>query len=89
VLRANNLESGYLRPIAFYGSEKMGVSPKGAKVHVAIAAWPWGAYLGEEGMERGIRVKTFPATPATTSTFRWSAPRPPAITSIPSWPTTK
>jgi branched-chain amino acid aminotransferase len=57
VLRANNLESGYLRPIAFYGSEKMGVSPKGAKVHVAIAAWPWGAYLGEEGMKRGIRVK--------------------------------
>jgi branched-chain amino acid aminotransferase len=57
VLRANNLESGYLRPIAFYGSEKMGVSPKGAKVHVAIAAWPWGAYLGEEGLERGIRVK--------------------------------
>jgi branched-chain amino acid aminotransferase len=57
VLRANHLESGYLRPIAFYGSEKMGVSPKGAKVHVAIAAWPWGAYLGEEGMERGIRVK--------------------------------
>src|SRR3990167_7179271 len=58
VLRANNLESGYLRPIAFYGSEKMGVSPKGAKVHVAIAAWPWGAYLGEEGMEKGIRIKT-------------------------------
>ena len=57
VLRANNLEAGYLRPIAFYGSEKMGVSPKGAKVHVAIAAWPWGAYLGEEGMKRGIRVK--------------------------------
>ena len=57
VLRANNLEAGYLRPIAFYGSEKMGVSPKGAKVHVAIAAWPWGAYLGEEGLERGIRVK--------------------------------
>ena len=57
VLRANKLESGYLRPIAFYGSEKMGVSPKGAKVHIAIAAWPWGAYLGEEGMERGIRVK--------------------------------
>lgn len=57
VLRANKLESGYLRPIAYYGSEKMGVSPKGAKVHIAIAAWPWGAYLGEEGMERGIRVK--------------------------------
>ena len=57
VLRANQLESGYVRPIAFYGAEKMGVSPKGAKVHVIIAAWPWGAYLGEEGMERGIRVK--------------------------------
>jgi branched-chain amino acid aminotransferase len=36
----------------------MGVSPKGAKVHVSIAAWPWGAYLGEEGLEKGIRVKT-------------------------------
>ncbi len=58
VVRANKLESCYLRPIAFYGSEKMGVSPKGAKVHVAIAAWPWGAYLGEEGLEKGIRVKT-------------------------------
>lgn len=58
VVRANQLESGYVRPIAFYGSEKMGVSPRGAKVHVAIAAWPWGAYLGEEGMERGIRVRT-------------------------------
>ena len=57
VLRANDLDAGYLRPIAFYGSEKMGVSPKGAKVHVVIAAWPWGAYLGEEGLERGIRVK--------------------------------
>ncbi|HEX4858660.1 MAG TPA: branched-chain amino acid transaminase [Usitatibacteraceae bacterium] len=58
VVRANKLESCYLRPLAFYGSEKMGVSPKGAKVHVAIAAWPWGAYLGEEGLKRGIRVKT-------------------------------
>ena len=58
VVRANKLESCYLRPIAFYGSEKMGVSPKGAKTHVAIAAWPWGAYLGEGGMEKGIRVKT-------------------------------
>ena len=49
VVRANNLEECYLRPIAFYGSEKMGVSPKGAKVHVAIAAWPWGTYLGDDG----------------------------------------
>ena len=58
VVRANNLDSCYIRPIAFYGSEKMGVSPKGAVTHVAIAAWPWGAYLGEEGLQKGIRVKT-------------------------------
>ena len=55
---SNKLESAYLRPLAFYGSEKMGVSPIGAKVHVSIAAWAWGAYLGEEGLTRGIRVKT-------------------------------
>jgi branched-chain amino acid aminotransferase len=58
VVRANKLDSCYLRPLVFYGSEKMGVSPKGAQVHVAIAAWPWGAYLGEEGLQKGIRVKT-------------------------------
>ena len=58
VVRANKLESCYIRPIAFYGSEKMGVSPKGVSVHVAIAAWPWGAYLGVEALETGIRVKT-------------------------------
>lgn len=58
VVRANELDACYIRPIAFYGSEKMGVSPKGAAVHVAIAAWPWGAYLGAEGLEKGIRVKT-------------------------------
>ncbi len=58
VVRANKLDSCYLRPIAFYGSEKMGVSPKGVTVHVAIAAWPWGAYLGAEALANGIRVKT-------------------------------
>ena len=58
VVRANKLESCYLRPIAFYGSEKMGVSPKGNTVHVAVAAWPWGAYLGAGAIEQGIRVKT-------------------------------
>jgi branched-chain amino acid aminotransferase len=57
VVRANQLESCYIRPLVFYGSEKMGVSPKGAQVHVAIAAWPWGAYLGEEALKQGIRVK--------------------------------
>src|ERR1039457_6198068 len=58
VVRANQLESCYIRPIAFYGSEKMGVSPKGAKAHVAIAGWPWGAYLGPDALGKGIRVKT-------------------------------
>ena len=58
MVKANKHEACYLRPIAFYGSEKMGVSPVGAKVHVAIAAWPWGAYLGPEALEKGIRVKT-------------------------------
>src|SRR5262245_48813283 len=46
VVRANGLDSAYIRPIAFYGSEKLGVSPIGAKVHVAIAAWPWADYFG-------------------------------------------
>ena len=58
VVRANALESCYIRPLAFYGTEKMGVSPKGVTVHVAIAAWPWGAYLGPDAIENGIRVKT-------------------------------
>jgi branched-chain amino acid aminotransferase len=58
VVRANKLDECYIRPIVFYGSEKMGVSTVGASVHVAIAAWPWGAYLGEEAIEHGIRVKT-------------------------------
>jgi branched-chain amino acid aminotransferase len=58
VVRENGHEACYIRPIAFYGSEKMGVSPIGAKVHVAIAAWPWGAYLGPDALEKGIRVKT-------------------------------
>src|SRR3989304_6362831 len=58
VVAANGHEPCYIRPIAFYGSEKMGVSPVGARVHVAIAAWPWGAYLGPEALAKGIRVKT-------------------------------
>ncbi|WP_425219496.1 branched-chain amino acid transaminase [Ralstonia solanacearum] len=58
VVRANALASCYIRPLVWLGSEKMGVSARGNTVHVAIAAWPWGAYLGEEGMQRGIRVKT-------------------------------
>ncbi|MEJ1958481.1 MAG: branched-chain amino acid transaminase [Nitrosomonadales bacterium] len=58
VVRANKLESCYIRPIVFYGSEAMGIAATTLSVHVAIAAWTWGAYLGEEGMSKGIRVKT-------------------------------
>lgn len=58
VVKANKLESCYLRPLAWIGSEKMGVSARGNTIHVSIAAWPWGAYLGEDGLARGIRVKT-------------------------------
>jgi len=58
VVRENKLESGYLRPMAFFGSEAMGISAKNLSVHVIVAAWPWGAYLGQEALERGIRVKT-------------------------------
>jgi branched-chain amino acid aminotransferase len=57
-VRDNKLESGYLRPLAFYGSEAMGISAKTLSTHVIVAAWPWGAYLGKEALESGIRVKT-------------------------------
>ena len=58
VVRENKLEGGYLRPLTWIGSQKLGVSPKGNQIHLMVAAWAWGAYLGEEGMKRGIRVKT-------------------------------
>jgi len=58
VVRANGLRSCYIRPLIWIGSEKLGVSPKGNTIHIMVAAWPWGAYLGEEGLKRGIRVKT-------------------------------
>ncbi len=57
-IRENKLESGYIRPLIWIGSEKLGVSPKGNQIHVMAAAWAWGAYLGEDGLKRGIRVKT-------------------------------
>ena len=57
-VRANGLKSGYIRPMAFYGAEAMGISARSLSVHVIVAAWPWGAYLGQEALEKGIRVKT-------------------------------
>ncbi len=57
VVAKNNLPSCYIRPIAFRGAGVMGINPLEAPVDVAIAAWPWGAYLGEEAKERGVRAK--------------------------------
>ena len=58
VVRANALETCYLRPLVWIGDQRLGVSPKGNTIHLMVAAWAWGAYLGEEGLKRGIRVKT-------------------------------
>jgi len=58
VVRENNLDSAYIRPMCFYGSEGMGLRADNLKTHVMVAAWEWGAYLGEENMRRGIRIRT-------------------------------
>jgi branched-chain amino acid aminotransferase len=58
VVRVNKLESCYLRPLIWVGSEKLGISARENTIHTAIAAWSWGAYLGEEALAQGIRVKT-------------------------------
>ena len=57
-LRDNRLETAYVRPMCFYGSEGMGLHAERLRTHTSIAAWEWGAYLGAENIERGIRVKT-------------------------------
>ncbi|GMR21440.1 MAG: branched-chain-amino-acid transaminase [Gammaproteobacteria bacterium] len=58
VVRENGLETAYLRPMCFYGPEEMGIRADDLKVHVIVAAWEWGAYLGDEALENGIRIKT-------------------------------
>lgn len=58
VVRENALDTAYIRPMCFYGSEGMGLRADNLQVHVMVAAWSWGTYLGAENMERGIRVKT-------------------------------
>jgi branched-chain amino acid aminotransferase len=57
LVRANQLQSCYLRPIVFYGTGSIGLNPKGAGVHAAIVAFEWGSYLGSEGMTKGVRVR--------------------------------
>ena len=54
----NNLDSAYIRPMCFYGSEGMGLRADNLKTHIMIAAWQWGSYLGADGLEKGIRIKT-------------------------------
>jgi len=58
VVEQNNISEGYVRPLAWRGSEVIGVSAKGSKIHVGIAAFPWGAYYGEEARRNGIKLKT-------------------------------
>ena len=60
VLAASGLEDAYMRPLAWRGSEQMGVSAQRAKIHLAIAVWPWGAYFGEEALRRGLRLDVSP-----------------------------
>lgn len=57
-VRENNLESAYIRPMCFYGSEGMGIRADNLRTHVMVAAWDWGSYLGEDNMKNGIRIKT-------------------------------
>jgi len=56
IVRVNRLKTAYIRPICFYGPEGLGLHAKGLRVHTAIAAWEWGVYLGDEGLEQGIHV---------------------------------
>ena len=57
-VKSNKLKSAYIRPLVFYGSEGMGLHANNLSVHVSIASWMWGAYLGEDALTKGIRVKT-------------------------------
>ena len=58
VVHENGLATAYIRPLCYYGAEGMGLRADNLKVHTIVAAWEWGAYLGAENMERGIRIKT-------------------------------
>ena len=66
VLRENGLVDAYMRPLAWRGSEQMGVSAQKTKIHLAIATWPWGAYFGEEAARKGVRLDI----------SRWRRPAP-------------
>lgn len=58
IIKKNNLRSAYIRPMVFYGGEYLGLNTSNLSTHVIVAAWEWGAYLGDEGLVKGIKVKT-------------------------------
>jgi branched-chain amino acid aminotransferase len=58
VVRENRLDTAYIRPMCYYGAEGMGLRADNLKVHAMVAAWEWGSYLGAEGLEKGIRIRT-------------------------------
>ena len=58
VVRINKFAECYIRPLVFFGEGEMGLSARGNKIRVSIAAWPWGAYLGQDGVDKGVRLKT-------------------------------
>jgi branched-chain amino acid aminotransferase len=58
VVKANHLENAYIRPLVWLGDEKLGISTDGLRIHMMIAAWDWGRYLGQDALSKGIRVKT-------------------------------
>ncbi len=57
LIQINKIDECYIRPIAYYGYGKMGLNPRGAPIDIAIIVWPWGAYLGEDGLKNGIKCK--------------------------------
>jgi len=70
ILKANNLKDAYIRPVAWRGSQELGISAQKTKTHVAIACWEWPSYFGEEAREKGISIKT----------SKWRAPMPDTAT---------
>lgn len=73
LLKVNELKEAYIRPIVFIGNGTMGVNPQDNPIRVAIAAWPWGAYLGDDGLSKGIRVKISSFTRMDVNSFMTKA----------------
>jgi branched-chain amino acid aminotransferase len=87
-IRVNKIDACYIRPLAYIGYGGMGVYPKNNPVHLSIAVWPWGSYLGEEGVTNGIRVKISSfSRPHVNSTMSRSRRR--QITRTRSWPSAR